>query len=374
MICYKFRLYPNREQQSKLWKHANKLNNLYNYFLNQRIEEYKDNNKSISRKQQQAQLVKLKKEDEALQEIYSQVLQQVPLRLDNTYKAFFKNCKKGQGFPKFRSCKNFFGLCYPQSGYSIQGNSFQTKVYGKIKFVQHRNIKGNIRQVYITTNNNKWFISITTDYEQEKVVEKNKVGIDVGITNLVATSNKKIIKNKTHAKYFDKQINKLKSRRDKQCKKYSNEWYNLSRIIKRLYDVKNRKIEDFLHKVSKNLSSKYDTIFCEDLSLKKMSESDITGINRELRNSQLAKFTSYLQYKTNNLVKVNPRNTSKTCNNCGKMIDMPLYKREYHCTCGYKEDRDINAAKNVFCLGQAILEGACTESLTIQEALLFREE
>jgi len=62
-----------------------------------------------------------------------------------------------------------------------------------------------------------------------------------------------------------------------------------------------------------------------------MSESRITGINRELRNSQLAKFIVHLQYKVNKLVKLNPRNTSKTCNRCGRVLDMPLYKREYIC-------------------------------------------
>ena len=91
MICYKYRMYPNKKQVSLLWKHANKLNFLYNYFLNQRIEEYKSNGKSITRKKQSAELPKLKKEDPILKEIHSQVLQQVPLRLDKSYRDFFEN-------------------------------------------------------------------------------------------------------------------------------------------------------------------------------------------------------------------------------------------------------------------------------------------
>ena len=372
MICYKYRLYPNKEQIALLWKHANKCNWLYNYFLNQRIECYKSTGKGVSKNEQQKELVKLKGTDTIIKEIHSQVLQQVTLRLDTAYQAFFKNYKEGQGFPKFRSCKKFFGIRYPQSGFSIQDDIFCTKVYGDIKFSKHRPYNGNIKQVYINEEKGKWFISITTDYERDKTDSKEKEAIDVGITNLLATSKGLIIKNKTHAKYFDKEINNLKSRRDKQCKKYSREWRNLSEIIKRLYDVKNRKVNDYLHKVSKNLSLKYDTIFCEDLSLKKMSESNKKGLNRELRNSQLAKFISYLEYKTN-VVKVNPRNTSKTCNSCGCMHDMPLWNRIYKCDCGYVEDRDVNAAKNIFCLGQAIISGLCTESAMIQEALPYKE-
>ena len=107
----------------------------------------------------------------------------------------------------------------------------------------------------------------------------------------------------------------------------------------------------------------------EDLNVKKMSEGKITGLNRELRNSKLSSFINKLEYKVNRLIKVNPMNTSKTCNSCGKLQKMPLSKRVYKCSCGYSEDRDVNAAKNIICLGQAILLGECTVGSTIQEAL-----
>ena len=371
MICYKYRLYPNKEQVSLLWKHANKLNRLYNYFLNQRIEAWENGNISIKRKDQQAELVNLKETDPELKEIYSQVLQQVPLRLDNTYKAFFRKDNTDQGYPKFRSCRNFFSICYPQSGFTITDNIFTTTAYGDLKFLKHRDCKGDIRQVTITCDSrNRFYISITVDVILRKPYKSKVIGIDVGIINLIATNTGDIIKNKTHAKYFDKQIDKLKSRRDKQCKKGSRMYNRLSRTINRLYDMKIRKVNDYLHKISKNLTSKYDTIFCEDLSLKQMSESNITGLNKGLRNSGLGTFISYLAYKAKQLIKINPRNTSKTCNSCGNIVDMPLHKRTYQCICGYIEDRDINAAKNIHCLGQAILNGY-TE-LTLQEALTFR--
>lgn len=151
MIAYKFRLYPNKQQISKLWKHANEMNRLYNYFLNQRIEAYQKDKTSIGKKQQQAELVELKKENTVLSEIHSQVLQQVTYRLDKTYQSFFKRYKQGQGFPKFRSCKNFFGICYPQSGYKFDNNKITTKAYGTMSFTKHRYVKGNVKQITITT-------------------------------------------------------------------------------------------------------------------------------------------------------------------------------------------------------------------------------
>jgi putative transposase len=171
---------------------------------------------------------------------------------------------------------------------------------------------------------------------------------------LVATSDYLLIPNKTHVKYFDKEINKLKSRRDK-LKKHSRNWKRVNKTIKQLYVVKTNKVKDFLHKVSKRISNIYDIVVVEDLSLKKMSESKVIGLNRELRNSQLGNFISMLEYKSKKLIKVDPYNTSKKCSECGNLHDMPLSKRVYRCDCGLTMDRDINASLNILCLGQAIL-------------------
>jgi len=359
-------MYPSKEQKTKLWLHANKLNWMYNQFLNIKISAYKTNKTTISRYDLQKQIKNMQQIEPILNEIHSQVLQQVTYRLDKTFQQFFR---KNGGFPNYRSCKEFFGICYPQGGYKIEDNVFTTKIYGKIEFIKHRDICGNIKTITIKCENDKWFLSITTDGVKQKQ-GSGIIGVDVGITNLVALSDGKIVKNKTHAKYFDKQINKLKSRRDK-CNKGSRKAKYLTKVVQRLYGVKNRKIDDFQHKVSKNLSSNYDTIIVEDLDVKKMSEGKITGLNREIRNSKLSSFIDKLQYKTKNLIKVNPRNTSKTCNCCGKIQDMPLSKRDYICSCGNKDDRDVNSAKNILCLGQAILSGVCVAGASLQEAPAF---
>jgi len=354
VITYKFRAYPNRAQQSRLWEHSCTLNSLYNYFLDQRETGYKEG-KKIYRKHQQAELVQLKKDKPELKSIHSQVIQQVPLRLDKSYQMFFKHQAEGIGKPSFRSRRNFFSLTYPQSGYKLVGDYFITTPYGKIKILRHREIQGKIKQVTLTNQNNHWFLCVTTDWINPKEVYNDLVGIDVGVTNLVATSQGEVIRNRTDAKYFDKQINELKSRRDSKCKKHSRRYCFLSRVIKRLYGVKKRKVNDYLHKVSRRLTQKYDTLVVEDLTVKKMSETDATGLNREIRNSCLSRFLGFLGYKANHLIKVNPYNTSKRCNKCGRLHKMPLSQRTLKCECGNVDDRDINAAKNILCLGQAYL-------------------
>lgn len=364
MITFKYRLYPNKEQQDKLWKHANKLNYLYNYFLNQKIEAYKDNKKFVSKFDQQNQLPALKAKDPILSEIHSQVLQQVAIRLDKSFKDFFRRNKNNEtpGFPKFRSCSDFFGICYPQSGYSIEKNVFTTKAYNSIKFKLHRKYKGSIKQLSITFNNNMWFLNITTDYIYNNSNNSNnkEVGIDIGLTNLVVTSDGNTIKNSKHYKYFDKQIAKVQSKIDKKKKGSKNCKY-LRDTLQELHDAKSRKTDDFQHKVSKNLAREYDTIFAEDLSVKHMSEGKITSLNKSIRNAKLAQLISFLSYKANNLILVDPRNTSKMCNSCKKIHNnLKLSDRTITCSCGVTYDRDENAAKNIFCLGQTMSKKTCT--------------
>lgn len=133
-------------------------------------------------------------------------------------------------------------------------------------------------------------------------------------------------------------------------------------------------MNDYQHKVSKRLGSTYDTIYAEDLSVKSMSEGKWKNLNRALRNAKLAQFLSFLGYKTNKLLLVNPKNTSKTCNKCGKIHTIKLSDRIISCSCGSIYDRDENAAENIYCLGQAIEDHPqYVGSMTIQEALAFRQ-
>ena len=374
-------MYPSKSQHEKLWKHANKLNSLYNYFLQQRITEYTQNKKKITKSEQQHELTVLKQNDSEIKQIHSQVLQEVTNRLDKSYKSFFNRVKKGRnkktgkqdgfGFPKFRSCRKFFGILYPQAaGFKIIDDNFKTGAYGKIKFIKHLDIKGQVKTAYITCKDNKWYLSIVTDYIKPINKTGKEIGIDLGVRDIVVTSEGKKFSNCSHPKYFDKQIENLQSLRDGKCKKGSRRFRYLSKVIGKLYDAKSRKIRDFQHKLSKQLSREFDTIYVEDLNVKRMTESKKTGLNKSMRNSCLNQFVGYLGYKTN-CVKVNPYNTSRTCNNCGKVHNIDLSVRIIFCTCGNIFDRDINAAKNVYCLGQAICHWIRTNGICIDMNINF---
>lgn len=257
--------------------------------------------------------------------------------------------------------------------------SLRLKYIGEIKFNNHRNIIGKIKQVSITNKNNKWYLNIVTDGNTAKSAPKGAVGIDIGLKTLIVATDGFKKENTRDSIYFDKQIEKLQSRGDK-LKRGSRRQRHLREVKHRLYEKKIRKINDFQHKVSRTLSSKYDTIYAEDLSVKNMLESNKKdhkkSLNKRISNAKFSQLIGFLKYKCNNLILVNPKNTSKTCNNCGHIHEkLDLSQRTISCICYSTYDRDENAAKNIFCLGQAIANKqyiGLSSKMTIQEALTLK--
>jgi putative transposase len=356
MLTVKYRIYPTKKQQDLLWKQSNLLTRLYNKFLEQKISAYKEKGINIKRFELQALLPQIKVENPEYAQIHSQVLQQVPKRLTETYNAFFK---RNYGFPNFRSSRFFFGLVYPQNtGCKVVEKKL---VWGKekIKMIQHRHLPEVIKTRSITrSTDNKWFLCLSYENQINSQLNDNKVlGIDLGLNNIVYCSDGHSIKNKNHTKYFDREIAKIQAKESK-CKKGSRQCKRYRKVINRLYGQKVRKTKDFLHKVSHTLVHKdFDIIGLEKLEPKRMTEqSNWHGMNKSMRNSQLALLTSFIQYKAKNegkkVVFVNPKNTSKKCSMCGKKNEMKLWNREINCECGNHMDRDYNASINIMNLAR----------------------
>ena len=232
MVTLKFRIYPTKPQQDKLWEHSLKCNWLYNYFLDKRIERYKLDKTTISRYTQQNELPILRKSDPILKEIHSQVLQQITLRLDTSYKNFFRRVKQGgpPGFPKFRSCRNFFTLTYPQSGFKLN-DTFDTKAYGNIKCKFHRefDIK-EVSQCSIINNGDKWYISILLDMDIQKsdsdqiyLLELKPKSDQSDYSKIILALNKKYFYPEK-MDYYDKKGNHFKTATYK-YKKSGQYWY-----------------------------------------------------------------------------------------------------------------------------------------------------
>lgn len=358
---YKFRIYPNAEQEQNLARHFGHSRFVYNYFLNQRKEQYLEDKKSDNYYAQAASLTKLKKEEDTmwLKEVNSQTLQFALKSLDSAYTNFFRGNAK---FPRFKSRRNKNSFTVPQSGKIVDGKLNIPKFKNGIKIKLHREVLGTIGKMSITrTPSGKYFVSIFTEQEIEYLPKTNKqVGIDLGLKDFVITSDNKKFKNNRYTKKYARKLKEAQqhlSRKQKGSNGFEKQKIKVAKIHEK---IANSRL-DTLHKVSKELVDENQVICIEDLNIKGMIKN--RKLSKHIADASWGNFVNLLQYKCDwygrELVKVNrffP--SSKTCNECGWINqDLNLSIREWTCVNGHKLDRDLNASLNILKEGLKIYGG-----------------
>jgi len=143
-------------------------------------------------------------------------------------------------------------------------------------------------------------------------------------------------------------------------KRGSNNRKRVKNQLVKAYEKTTNIREDFQHKLANKLLTENDTIVIENLNVKKMMESESFTVSKaNIMDASWSSFAAKLAYKAERagklLIEVNPANTSKTCSGCGKIKEMTLADRTYHCeACGLNMDRDHNAALNILRLGMSL--------------------
>ena len=268
---YKFRLYPTKAQTELLAKHFGCARFVYNYFLNQRQEQYRLTGKSDNFYAECKTLTELKKQEETawLKEVNAQSLQFALKCLDVAYTNFFKKRAK---YPKFKSKHSKNSFTAPQAAYIAGGRLFVIKFKDGIKCCVNREIKGEIGKVTITkTPSGKYFASVCTEEEYVPTIEKSgkSIGLDLGLKDFLTTSEGERFKNNRYTKKYERRLATAQrhlSRKKKGSRGYENQRLKVSRIYEK---ISNRRA-DYLHKCSISLVRKYDTICIEDLNVKGM--------------------------------------------------------------------------------------------------------
>ena len=349
---YRFRICPDKEQEVLLNKHFGCSRFVYNYFLNERKEQYQKNKKSDNYYTQAKTLTDLKKQEDTiwLKEVNSQTLQFALRSLDTAYVNFFRGNAQ---FPKFKSRKHKNTFTVPQFGKLEDGKIILPKFKGGIKVKLHREVKGEIGKMCITkTPTGKYYVSIFTEQRIEDLPKTNKqVGIDLGLKDFVITSDNKKFKNNRYTKKYAKQLKKAQqhlSRKQKGSNGFEKQKLKVAKIHEKIASCR----LDALHKVSHQLVNENDLIVCEDLNVKGMIKNH--KLSKHIADASWGNFVTLLQYKCDwygkELVKVNRfYPSSKTCGDCGWINqELKLSDREWTCnSCGVVHDRDVNASVNI---------------------------
>src|SRR5437870_2007522 len=219
----KYRIYPTKKQEKKLNETLEECRWLYNHLLEMRKTAYERDGLSLTCFQQQYTFPVLKQERPCLSGVHSQILQNVAVRIDLAFKAFFRRCKAGEkpGYPRFRGRDRYDSFTFPQSGFSITHDDHVTlSKIGRVKMVYHRPLKGKVKTCTIRrSSTGKWYVSFSCECEPERLPETpTKVGIDVGLKTFATLSNEEEIANPRFFRKEEKALAKVQRQHSKLAK------------------------------------------------------------------------------------------------------------------------------------------------------------
>jgi len=357
---FKYRIFPTKSQVKKLNKVLNACRWLYNHFLEERKTTWGKEKKSISRYDQVNSIPKLKKEYEFLNDAYSQCLQEVAVRLDLAFRAFFRRLKAGEkpGYPRFKSKSHYNSFTYPQSGFKLFEKTVKLSKIGDVKIKLHRPIQGKIKTCAIKrTPTGKWFVTFVceVDHNPTKKPIEPAIGIDMGLESFATLSNGEQIQNPRFFKQEQKALAKAQRKLSLQ-EKGSKAREKARKVVARIHERINWKRHDFAHQQARKLVNRFNTIVVEDLSINDMRQGNFRSINRSIGDVAWGQFLNCVRYKAewagSHCIEINPAYTSQTCSRCGNRHKLNLDDRVYHCpVCGLSLNRDVNAAINILRLG-----------------------
>ena len=368
---FKYRIYPTKEQEIQLAKTFGSCRFVYNQLLAKKINLYKIEQKSISKTDCNNYCNReLKKEYPWLKEVDKFALTNSIYDLDTAYQNFFRRLKQGGdklGFPKFKSKKNHYysyktNFTNNNIKVDFDNNRIQLPKLKWIKCKLHRKFEGKILFATISkTPSNKYFVSFNVECEHEILPQNNNaIGLDLGIKDLLITSDGEVINNNKITYKYENKLAKLQRQFAKK-KKGSNNW-NKHRIkIAKLYEKITNIRKDNLNKISNTLVKENQFIFSEDLNIKGMVKNH--NLAKSIHDCSWYELTRQISYKSewNGRIyqKVNRYfPSSQLCNICNyKNTDTKnLSVRFWTCPqCGTLHDRDKNASINILNEGLKML-------------------
>ena len=360
--AYRYRVYPTPEQESLLRRTMGCARLVYNRALAERTQGWYERQEKIDYIKTSAMLTQWKKQEDLqlLNEVSSVPLQQGLRHLQKAFANFWAGHAK---YPNFKKKHHGGSAEFTKSAFKWKdGQVWLAKCSEALPIRWSRQLPKGCEPSTITVKldaSGRFHVSLLVDTVIEPLPKTDKsIGLDVGITSLIATSNGDKISNPRHFKRLRsklRQVQKSLSRNQKESNNRQNQRQLVAKVHAQITDSR----KDFLHKLTTQLVRENQTIVVEDLAIKNMVKNH--KLARSISDASWGELVRQLTYKCEwygrELIKIDrwfP--SSKRCGNCGHIVNkIPLNIRKWDCPkCQVSHDRDINASKNILAAGLAV--------------------
>lgn len=372
---YKYRIYPNKEQQEYLHQNFGAVRFLWNQLVANFNSYSKDGPNNIVNEK----TLKDNPEFSWLNLCISYALQQKRNDFEESKKQFFSKTRKSKlGRMKFKKkgvSHDSFRIPGQKLNYNkcidFDTNRIKLPKMKPIKIVIDRKFNGTVRSATVSRNKaNQYFVSILVeqDYISQPSITGRSVGIDLGLKDFAILSDGTKISN---PKYFRENQSKLKaaqkhlSRKTKGSNRYNKQRIKVARIHNKISNQR----KYFLHNVSRHIVDNYGTIITESLQVKNMVKN--RKLSKSISDASFGMFVDMLAYKSDREGRIFHKidtfyPSSKTCSCCGtKKQSLSLSDRIYKCdSCGHEQDRDLNASINILNKGLCDLYNFSSDELS----------
>lgn len=346
---FKYRVYPTRSQVVRLNEWENALRFLWNLANEQRLIGLSRTDKKYpSAFDQEKELTELRKELLWLNDVPRHLCGSVLDNLDKAWQKCFKRLARKPIFKKKN--RNSISFCESDSHrWRLSRDRLRFPKLGKMPIKLSRPLEGKPKSCTIKKDGDQWFACVMCEVESPEPQKRTSpiVGIDRGITNVLADSDGRLVLNPKH---FEKSMMRLArfQRAASKKKKRSQNRKKANQKVMRLHRKVRRQREHFLHVESSRYAKSHGVVVIEALNVKGMIQN--RHLARSIASTGWGMFGEMLKYKLcwsgGKLVKMPPQFSSQTCSACGAIDKASRSGEAFGCTaCGFAAHSDTNAAK-----------------------------
>ncbi len=381
---FRFRLHPTSRQTQTLLRQLDLQRELYNAALEERIGAWKWERRSVSYVDQCRTLTGLSDLRPEVTASGVTLCRGTLKRLDRAVIAFYRRVKRGEtpGFPRFKPAQRFNSLQWEDtSGWKVKAADRRLYLLGvgEVKVNYHRPLQGTPKAITVQREGTKWWLSVRcVDVPAMLLTPTGReVGIDLGVTNLVATSDGKRVEGEHFGSRARDQLADAQRKLATKQRGSRRRRRQVEEVARLHHRVANQRM-NAAHELSRQLVNDYDLIVLEDLAITKMARAPRAkpdpdrpgaflpngakakaGLNRSIHDAGWGTLASLLSYKAESagriMVTVNPRYTSQTCAECGHVeAGNRVSQAVFRClSCAHVAHADVNAARNILRAGRA---------------------